>query len=34
MFFATPQRTADRRFVAPTPMIEPVMMCVVDIGAG
>lgn len=28
----TPQRTALRRFVAPTPMIEPVMVCVVETG--
>ena len=29
---ATPQRTADSRRVAPTPMIDVVMMCVVDTG--
>jgi len=28
----TPQRTAERRFVAPTPMIEPVIVCVVLTG--
>jgi len=28
----TPHLTALRRFVAPTPMIEPVMVCVVDTG--
>src|ERR1700759_1613292 len=28
----TPQRTADKRLVNPTPMIEPVMVCVVDTG--
>ena len=28
----TPQRTADTRLVAPTPMILPVMVCVVDTG--
>ena len=33
MFLATPQRTADRRLVAPTPMIVEVMVCVVDMGA-
>ena len=32
MLPATPQRTADRRRVAPTPMIEVVVMCVVDTG--
>jgi hypothetical protein len=26
---ATPQRTADRRFDQPTPMMAPVMVCVV-----
>ena len=30
---ATPQRTAERRLVAPTPMIAEVMVCVVEIGA-
>src|ERR1700690_646627 len=29
---ATAQRTADIFFAAPTPMIEPVMVCVVDTG--
>ena len=29
---ATPQRTADSRLVAPTPMIAEVMVCVVEIG--
>lgn len=33
MFFATPQRTAFTRFVAPTPMIADVITCVVEIGA-
>ena len=28
----TPQRTADKRLVAPTPIIEPVMVCVVLTG--
>ena len=28
----TPQRTAERRLVNPTPMIEPVMVCVVETG--
>lgn len=28
----TPQRTALRRLVAPTPMIDPVMVCVVETG--
>src|SRR5690606_14393534 len=28
----TPQRTADTRLVAPTPMILPVMVCVVETG--
>lgn len=31
-FTVTPQRTAETRLVAPTPMIEPVMVCVVDTG--
>ena len=30
---ATPQRTALRRFVAPTPMMEVVIVCVVETGA-
>jgi hypothetical protein len=29
---ATPQRTADRRRIEPTPMIAPVMVCVVLTG--
>jgi len=29
---ATPQRTADRRRVAPTPTMAPVIVCVVDTG--
>src|SRR5215471_10238707 len=29
---ATPQRTADRRRIDPTPMIAPVMVCVVLTG--
>jgi hypothetical protein len=33
MLPATPQRTADRRFVAPTPRIDAVIVCVVEIGA-
>ena len=32
MLPATPQRTADSRLVAPTPMIAAVMVCVVEIG--
>ena len=28
----TPHRTALKRLVAPTPIIEPVMVCVVDTG--
>ena len=28
----TPHRTADKRFVAPTPIMEPVMVCVVLTG--
>src|SRR6185295_10733505 len=32
MLPATPQRTAEARRAAPTPMIEPVMVCVVDTG--
>ena len=32
MLPATPQRTADSRRVAPTPMIEVVVMCVVETG--
>src|SRR5581483_4662666 len=32
MLPATPQRTADRRRVAPAPMTEPVTTCVVEIG--
>ena len=31
-FKVTPQRTADNLFVAPTPTIEPVMVCVVLTG--
>src|SRR6185295_14136824 len=30
--FATPQRTADTFFAAPTPMIEPVIVWVVETG--
>src|SRR5664279_3792719 len=30
---ATPQRTADSRLVAPTPMMVEVIVCVVEIGA-
>ena len=29
---ATLQRTADTRFAAPTPMMQPVMVCVVETG--
>ena len=29
---ATPQRTAEARLATPAPMIEPVMVCVVDTG--
>ena len=32
MFPATPQRTAERRRVAPAPITEPVTTCVVEIG--
>src|SRR5581483_8411353 len=32
MFPATPQRTAERRFVAPTPMTAPETTCVVESG--
>ena len=32
MFPATPQRTADRRLVAPTPIMAPVIVCVVLTG--
>ena len=31
-FTVTPQRTADNLFVAPPPIIEPVMVCVVLTG--
>ena len=33
MFFATPHRTAESRLVAPAPITDEVMMCVVEIGA-
>ena len=33
MLPATPQRTADSRLVAPTPMIAEVIVCVVEMGA-
>ena len=33
MLPATPQRTAESRFVAPTPRIDEVIVCVVEIGA-
>jgi len=33
MLPATPQRTAEKRRVAPTPMIEDEMTCVVDTGS-
>ena len=32
MLPATPQRTADERCAAPTPMMAPVMVCVVETG--
>lgn len=32
MLMVNPQRTAERRFVNPTPMIEPVVVCVVETG--
>src|SRR5258708_8192818 len=32
MFPATPQRTAESFCTEPTPMIDPVMVCVVDTG--
>ncbi len=32
MFPATPQRTAERRWVEPTPMIAAVIVCVVETG--
>src|SRR5690242_5099178 len=32
MFPATPQRTADRRLVAPTPITEAEITCVVETG--
>ena len=32
IFFATPHLTADNPFTAPTPMIEPVIVCVVLTG--
>ena len=31
-FMVTPHRTAESRLVAPTPMIEPVMVWVVETG--
>ncbi len=31
-FFATPQRTAEARRETPAPMIDPVIVCVVDTG--
>lgn len=31
-FTVTPQRTADKRLVAPTPMMDPVIVCVVETG--
>lgn len=31
-FTVTPHRTADRRLVAPTPMIDPAIVCVVLTG--
>ena len=33
MLPATPQRTAEKRFVQPTPMIAVDTTCVVEIGA-
>ena len=32
MLFATLQRTAETRRAAPTPMMQPVMVCVVETG--
>ncbi len=32
MLMVSPQRTADKRLVKPTPIIEPVIVCVVDTG--
>ena len=32
MLPATPQRTAEARCAAPTPMMAPVMVCVVETG--
>ena len=32
IFFATPHLTADKPFTAPTPIIEPVIVCVVLTG--
>jgi hypothetical protein len=32
MFPATPQRTAEKRFVAPAPSTEPEIVCVVETG--
>ena len=29
---ATPQRTAENRWIAPTPMMAPLIVCVVDTG--
>ena len=32
MFIVNPHLTADRRFVRPTPIIDPVIVCVVETG--
>ena len=32
ILMVSPQRTADKRLVKPTPIIEPVMVCVVETG--
>lgn len=32
ILMVSPQRTADKRFVKPTPIIDPVMVCVVETG--
>ena len=32
MFPATPQRTAERRVLAPAPSTEPLIVCVVETG--
>ena len=32
ILMVSPQRTADKRFVRPTPIIAPVVVCVVETG--